>query len=279
MDDKEYQRLVGLHRAEFAAAAKRQIGVLRIQMLITLLSIITVFIDYDPAVYISALLALVATFAWAYFDWRYKQHRSIAEKGRRVILLARGLGVSLSGKEYRDLLASFNISPEDGAKCEDPEYYENVGEPGYEKLAGMLQESAFWSKHLLSASASRYWSYFVVSVSLFIVLLLALIPFLGDKHLIIGAKILTLMLTLLVSNDILGRALSYSNATQEVAKVYDSLEEVKSSENPAHALLFILGDYNSAVEGAPMFASGVYERNSKRLNELWRIEKKAELQD
>jgi hypothetical protein len=78
------------------------------------------------------------------------------------------------------------------------------------------------------------------------------------------------MLTVSVSSDVLGRSLAYTGAAREVDKVYDRLEGIKFSNKPENDLLFIFGDYNAAVEGAPMFASGVYKDNQERLNKLWK---------
>ncbi len=270
MNDTMYLQFVSLHRAEFDKAAKSQSWVFRMQIIVTLLSLITVFVENEVFVYITTIIALCITFAWAYFDWLYKKHRSVAERGRRVTLLAKGLDIILSDKECRDLLASFTATPDEAKKFEDPNYYANVkGKKGYLKLAGMLQESAFWSKHLLSASSSRYWSYFIIITILVVILSISLIPFLDDKTTMATAKIVTIMLTVLVSNDILGRAIAYLGAAQEVDKVYDRLERIKSSTKPENDLFFILSDYNSAIEGAPMFASGVYKKNEARLNKLW----------
>lgn len=269
MNEKMYLKFVSLHRAEFEKASKSQSWVVRMQFIVAFLSILTVFVDNEAFVYITAIIAFCTAIGWAYFDWLYKKYRSVAEKGRRVTLLAKGLDIILSDKECRDLLASFTATPDEAKKFEDPNYYANVKGEGYLKLAGMLQESAFWSKHLLSASSSRYWFYFITTIVLVIVLSFSLIPFLDYKTTMAAAKIVTIMLTVLVSNDILGRALAYSGAAREVDKVYDRLEGIKLSNKPENDLIFILSDYNSAIEGAPMFASGVYKENEVRLNKIW----------
>jgi hypothetical protein len=196
-----------------------------------------------------------------------KKRRALAERSRRALLLIDGLGTEMSAKEYADLLCSF---PKEAAKKhEDPNYFSSTDPPGPRRLAVMLQESVFWSKHLLSACAKRFWIFFGVSLAISITLLLSTAPFLPNQKLTSVAKIVCLLLSLVISSDILGRAVDYFEASRAVSEIDGRLEKFLSSNSDPNDLLFIFCDYNAAVETAPVICSGVYEQYKSRLIKLW----------
>jgi hypothetical protein len=76
-------------------------------------------------------------------------------------------------------------------------------------------------------------------------------------------------MTLVVSAEMLGVALSYQVARRTLDRIGPRLEAVRNNAMSIQDLAVILCDYNSAVESAPMFATGLYLGNRDRLNELW----------
>jgi hypothetical protein len=131
-----------------------------VQIAIAILAAATVYITNDVGVYGSALATAIAALLWAWFDWHYKEARGQAERVRRATLIMDGLGTSLSPSELKELKARFTATPEEGEKLEDPAYYAATAPPGPARLAEMLDETAFWSCHLLRHSANRAWFFF-----------------------------------------------------------------------------------------------------------------------
>ncbi len=273
MDSTNYQKLLGLHRAAFQKCQAYQGRALLIQLGVTILACIAILITDEAYLYGITLIAFVCTLGWNILLWQCRKRRAFAERSRRALLLIDGLGTAISRKEYTDLLC--NLSLASAKEHEDPNYFATTQARGYGRLASMLQESAFWTQHLLSECAKRFWIIFFISLVISIVLLLAAVPFLPNEGLSSFAKVVCVLLTLIISNDILGRALDYSDAAHAISDVDQRLEAYLKSNTDQNDLHFILGDYNSAVEAAPVVCGGVYEKNKGRLTELWNIRTKS----
>jgi hypothetical protein len=260
--------IVGLQRAEFARAASLQGRILYVQIAIALVAIATV-VRNDLVVYIAALATMTGGLVWARADYQYKESRAQAERARRATLLTDGLGGALSAAEVRDLKAHFSVTAEQGRLLEDASYYATHENPGPQRLAEMLEETAFWTFQLLRYSAKRFWLLFTAFLACGLLLLFGSIPFASTQQVLGGVRIACAMLVLLVSTDVLGRALAYSRASHTVDRICLRIKEIKPSGYPRCDLLMILCDYNSAVECAPMPAAGIYEKHRDQLNRLW----------
>ena len=65
------------------------------------------------------------------------------------------------------------------------------------------------------------------------------------------------------------KAASYGSSAEEVKDVQARLTLAKASGYPIADLFSIWGDYNSAVESAPIYPPGLYKRHRDELNRLW----------
>lgn len=266
----DHVELVGLQRAEFARAARLQHWTLRSQVGIALLAGVAVFISNPIGAYFAALVAVALAVLWAYLGWQYRRSRSQAERARRATLLMQALNESLSDGEIRNLCACFSVSTEEGRKLEDPEYYDAQSQAGFARLAEMLEETCFWSSHLMQASASRTWMNFAVYLLVGLLLFFLSVVVLEAEQLQNAARLFCVLLTFLVSAEMVGAALAYDASARALSNILPRLEAAAARGNREADLLMLLSDYNSAVEGAPMFVPGVYEKSRDRLNQLWR---------
>jgi hypothetical protein len=241
-----------------------------------LLAILTV-ISNDLLAYLTALATAIVALIWARTDYQYKESRAQAERARRATLLTDGLGGELSAVEVRDLKALFSATSKQGKRLEDMAYYATREESGPQRLAEMLEETAFWTCQLLRYSAKRFWFLFTAFLVCGILLLLGSIPFGSAQQVIGGVRIASAMLVLLVSTDILGRALAYSTASHTLDRIGLRIKEIRPSGYPRCDLLMILCDYNSAVESSPMPAARIYEKHREQLNRLWNESVEAKL--
>lgn len=262
-------KLIGLQRAEFNKAAKLQLWILRVQVFIAIVAGAAVFVEDSVVAYSATIAAVTLALVWAWLGWSYRESRGQAERSRRATLLMDGLGVQVSSGELRDLEASFTISPEEGAKHEDPNYYATQAPPGDARLAEMIEETTFWSADLMHYSARRTWILFIVFLGLGLAFLFAAVPWSGNEEIKGGVRVFCALLTLLVSTDVLGAAFSYGNAAKALKSMLPRLEAVRALGYPRADLLLLLADYNSAVEGAPMYPPGIYDKRRDRLNKLW----------
>lgn len=269
MDNAQHEHLIGAQRSEFSKAAKLQSIILRAQIAIAGLAAVTVFATSDLATYAAALLTVVTALLWAWLSWRYREVRSLAERARRATLVTGGLGSPMSPDEYRDLMIRLSSSSRETSVLADAGYFAANSSQGYARLAEMLEESAFYSSHLLRWSSERTWKIFGAFVTVSLLLLFTALPFVGSQQWLGGVRVVCSMLILLISADVLGAALSYSSAAQTVLQVVLRLQRAKVASYPLHDILLILGDYNSAVEAAPMFTPGIFEAHQDELNKLW----------
>jgi hypothetical protein len=263
-------RLIGLQRAEFSKAQRLGLLVLLTPTGTAALAGAAVFITTPILSYSAAVLAFVLVVVWAFLDWRFRECRSQAERARRATLLMEGLGEQVSKAEVKDLEAAFTVTEEEGAKYIDPNYYSAQAQAGHERLAEMLEESTFWSYHLMRTSAQFAWIMFGGALLFGIILFFAAIPFFQASQLQGAVRVFCALLALLVSTEVFGRALSYSGASMRLGTIRPRLDAVRASGFPRADLLILLCDYNSAVEAAPMVLPGVYKLKRKTLNRIWK---------
>lgn len=262
-------KLLGLHRAEFERAKADQARAWGAQACAAILACISVLVTDETVTYITTVLALIAAGLRCFFLWQSRRRHGTAERARRVLFLMQGLGWRMSGKEMVDLLASFSVSESEGQLWEDESYFDSVEDPGPKALAAIIQENAFWSKHLFSLSAKRYWLYSALSLALLLVVLLVIPGIPGQRWPIIIARFVCVALMFLVAIDLVGMAIAYSEAARVMNNVDDRLTNIRAFGSPEPDVMSVLGDYNAAAQGAPVIPTGIYKQHRERLRRLW----------
>lgn len=267
--DHNYIKLIGLHRAEFERAKADKAHAWKLQVSVALFACISVLLPKQTVTYMTTVLALIAIgFNW-FFSWRSRRRHRLAERARRILLLMKGLGWRISGKEMADLLASFSVSESEGRHWEDENYFDYIGEPSPKALAAIIQESTFFSKHLYSLSAKRYWSYSVLFLSLFFIILLAIPSIPSYQWSIIIVRLVCTALVCLVAIDIVGTAIAFSEAAHIVSGIDDRLANIMLSGSSESDVISVFGDYNATIQGAPLIPTGIYKQHRERLRRLW----------
>jgi len=266
MDDN---KLIGLQRAEFNRAEIMGSYSNLVQVAIVIISMITIFISVPPLCgYLISVTNLILAIVWIYLLDKSKSSHSVAERARRAIIFSKGLGIKLSSKSYTDLKMLFSVNENDGTKYEDPNYFTASASYGNKKLAEIIEESSFWSKHLYKMSAQRYWRYFVAILLISIIGLL-LLPILniGSADILI-AQVFSLILIWVITGNIFTTAMSFTSAASFVDNIETRLDSM-AAHNEFDDVLIIVSDYNALVGSTPIIPSNLYDRNKDRLNKLW----------
>ena len=263
-----FQQLIGLHRAEFGKASALQARILFVQAVQVSIAVLSVFISNATVAYVFALISCAAACVWIWLWAEYKASRGLAERVRRLTLVADGLGMTISEAELLQIKASFSVSEAEAERLADRNYYDVAAGAGPARLAGMIEQSAFWSAYLLRKSAVWTWVYLAGTIACILALLVS-IPLMDADAGLTGARIACAAILFPLSSDFLGAALSYRSAAAEVEQVKTRLLAARTAGTPLPDVLTIMGDYNAAVEGAPMFVRGVYKKHNERLNWLW----------
>lgn len=267
--NQRFRRLVALQRAEFAKAATRDTVTQWLQNILAVIGVVTIFLENDAATYVAAGLGALISILLAVVDYLTRQSRVHAEYARRTTLTAGGLGVELSRGDYMAIESLLTADSKTASKYEDDNYYDTSNAIGPARLADMLEESAFWSCYLTRHSFHRTLVRFGILLLLGAIILGAAIFFTPD-HSQSAAKIFFAVLSFAVSAQIAGAAGSYYLALQILEKIVPRIERVRAEGLSIPQLLMVVGDYNSAVESAPLFVSGLYKRHKGHLNELWK---------
>ncbi|MCL4853465.1 MAG: hypothetical protein KJZ78_19090 [Bryobacteraceae bacterium] len=261
--------MTALQRMEFSQAAKLDLRQLQLQAMLTVLSVTAIFLSTQPwgALAAISILLLIAAIEWL----RHKsaRSRSVAEKARRATLLVDGLGIQVPPAFLRDLLALSSQPPDAIPKWDDPSYFASTDPPGVENARKYLEESAFWSKHLYEASASRTLGWLVVSglvLVVFFLMALSVVPH-ADSPLYV--HVFATVASSFVFFDLVSRTLRYRGAAVETAAILQALSTRRGPDFSRDDLLVAIIDYNSIVEAAPLLAPGVYKANYDRLTQTW----------
>jgi len=184
-------------------------------------------------------------------------------------IFTNGLGIKLGRKSYTDLMMSFKVSEEEGRKHED-NFYFNTSQPyGEKKLAAIIEESSFWSKHLFQKSATRYWIWFGIALTISIVGLL-LIPLLniGNFNLLIS-QVFCLVLTWMIAGNLFTTSLAFTEAARSSDNIESRLASMAAAGESDEDIFIIVSDYNALVGISPTIPSSIYQKNRDRLNLLW----------
>jgi len=262
--------LEGLTSAEFKKAERLFRHAARVQVALLIISGLTIFVTAAAPTLIFAIVSALLFAAWAALDWQYRASRGQAERGRRMLLIVEGLGDDVSIEEQRDVEEGFSVTSDEGRNAENPDFFASERPRGNARLIELLEESAFYSCRLFRLSASRAWSKFALFTVACLLLFLSSITIADVGELTSGGRILCTILIFLISQEILGNGRDYGKAYQALSTIQARIRAVRSAGYPQADLLVLLSDYNSAVEGAPMMAPGIYERNASELDALWR---------
>lgn len=263
-------KLLGLQRAEFQRAETLQIWASRVQIVIILVSIACVIVQENNYVYALSILSIFLALAWFYISEESKTSHSTAERARRAIVIRNGLGIKLGPKSYSDLVMLFKASSDSAKKWEDQDYFKSKSEYGNQKLAEIVEESAFWSKCLLKEYAKKTWLNFsyVLVTSVLSLFLITLFDFtqLGKT---IG-QILCLILMWLITGSLFSKSIKLTASSSAVDSIEERLNNIIQSGEVKEDILIYMSDYNSIIEGTPVIPSKIYLKNKDRLNTLWR---------
>ena len=266
MDDNQ---LLGLQRAEFNRSETFSAHSNKLQIMIVVISAIAIFIDDASLVYVLTVCNLLIAMGWLYLSFQAKDSHSVAERARRAVVFSNALGIKLSGKSYTDLKMLFHVDEKDGKKYEDDNYFKSNQDYGNKKLAEIVEESAFWSKHLFKASAKRTWIYFAGTLIISILGLLLLPLFnIGNLDILIS-QVFCLILIWLVTGNLFTTAVIFTRTAHSIDDIEARLDNIASDKEPDQDVLVIVSDYNALVESTPAIPTDLYDKNRDRLNALW----------
>lgn len=272
--DERVLKLIGLHRAEFERLKVYERRVFRAEFAASALAAAGSLIPVPTITYLATLAALFTMGLRWYWSSIGRDRRAVAERCRRALVLTRGLGRSMSGKELADLAGACEASEAEGKRWEDKDYYAPGGEPGPRALALTIQESALFSGYLLQKSADQALWKAAVMIILSVVALLILPLFAKGGWLVASLQLVSLVLMFVISSGLIGTYQSYSRAAAIVRGLDEQLDVILAEGAKEADVIFVFGEYNAAVEGAPKVPTDLYLRHKDELNSCWEARRK-----
>ena len=259
-------RLLDHQRNEFTTSEHKLKRVGQFEFGILLVAIGTFFIDHPNGPYLAALISMGLTTARLAFRYSADKSRRLAERARRTVLLCNGLGLPLDGKLLTDMLAEFSPVTSSTMALEAADTYydsDRVGSP--ERLADMLEESAFWTRHLVGYAARQLQIELGAGLVLGLVGLALLTLWTDELNEVFIAHVLCVVFAWWVLSDRLISALTL----QSVMSPINELEIAARHATTLHEVLPVLGEYNALVELTPIVPDKLYLKHQAKLNALW----------
>jgi len=271
----EIDELIAIQLIAYEDAASIQRQLFWLSFSVAIIGIFLIFLTHETTMLSFGFAAFLATIYSAWLTHKLGGIRAFAERVRKATLLCKGLGSKLSDHETRLIKTEFPGKITKVLSRVDQNYYASKADPGPKRLVAMLEQSAFWSQYLLKKSAVRSWFYFIGATLVTIFILLGFLYISKDQSSSAYLNLINVImagLTLLISRSFMGNALAYSGAERTVSRILERIQILKKTDDEKKILpdlLMILGDYNSAVESAPLFLPGLYNSNKILLEELW----------
>jgi len=266
--------VMGFYRAEFEAAKRCAKFAAACDWGAATVAITALFVTFGIGLYSLAIAGLSFGAGAVYFRAQVSAKKNAAEKGRRAVVVAFGLGKPLQGKELSDLRTRFSVSEAQAKAWEDADYYDSKEPPGPRRLLEMVQESAFWTTCLYRQSARRSWLFSALFALVSIGFLLVIVTIPSTEWRIKLAQASFLIVALLLARDHVGRSLAFMSASAEADAIDHRAEGLLAQASPDNdEALITVGDYNCIVESTPLVESGLYRRQRDQLSLVWKQRK------
>ena len=262
--------LVGYQRGSFARASFWRNWTLLGQFFVAIPGVLSIFVTDEQFLYLLAIGGILLLIVVVLVDRMYQHHRNAAETARRATLIIEGLDHQPTAEEKTTLMGQMSVNSTVAAAENDRNWFATAEPPGEKRLLEMIEESAYFTRHLHSTSGLFMSAIFVVTLVVLIVGIFASIPTSGTDTLVIIARLALAILVFLLSSGTLVSALGHFSAWNAAKTAQTRANLAKVRESKLADTLMIMVDYNSAVEQAPLVVPLVHRFQSKSLNERWK---------
>lgn len=260
--------LVGFLRAEFAKASNLRIWQFLAQLAIAVPAAIAVVVTDDVGSYRLAIAGAVLLIGWWVANIIYTSARNAAHTARRAALLLDGLDKPFSAAAILSLQDRMTVSKSSAAKYVKSDYYASTLPPGPQRLAELIEESAFYSAPLQRASAKAMLAIIVLFAVLAAGIVLSEVPFVEHSTTLLLIRLILAAFVFAMSADVVGAYLAHKDAARRIEEVRARLMGFSDATYESDVLI-AMADYNAAVESAPESIPFAYRFMEKDLNDKW----------
>ena len=262
--------LTAYQSAQFGRASRLRIWLFFAQLLVAIPAAISVVVENGALLYWLALAgALLAIAYWA-LQASYRRFREGAQVARRAGLIANGLGGSFSAAETRELRQKFAVTEGVASGCLNPEYYASELQPGYARLAELVEESAFYTAHLQGKSSIVLRFIVVLFLAIFALIAFAGLPYAATDTMMVVIRVALAFLVFVLSTDVFGAMVGHKHAAAGARDIYMRLSRARAEGFRKNDVLLALSDYNAIIEAAPEVVPFIYRLSRGDLDQRWR---------
>lgn len=199
--------------------------------------------------------------------------KATAQGLRRKLDLLDGFGWEISNAEYSDLLARSPASVKKrtcGRPLSEP-YFASTQQPGPTRALQNVSESGWWSKHLSEEMGQLCLVGLVGGVLGSVTLLIVAIHAITDRDaLSAAARVVTTVLTLLLSVGLVKLMIGYYGFSKKAARSEEAAERLLESRDTGQDdALKIVTEYHIARAGAPIIPTWLWKLRQAELSRLW----------
>jgi hypothetical protein len=262
--------ILGYQLAEYKRSSVLKTRLLVLQLLVAVSSILSVFVENDPIkTYFLSISGVLLFLAWLWVDHLHREHRDAAERARRTTLVLDGLGASISPAELRGIIDGFRVTPERARAAFRPNYFASTAPPGARRVAEIVEESAYYTADLHSASAVFMILAFGFCMSFLVLTVSAALPFADRTVLMDLARMFLVFLLFALSSDVFGVIRGHLSTARVATSVYHRLSAAAARGYPVEDILLIVGDYNAAAESSPLPVPLIFKWRAGAIRRRW----------
>ncbi len=263
-------RLLTHQRTELNRAQKLQVAAVAAQLTLACVAAASVFFSDGASLLTLAVVGFVLAIGWFEIGRRSGRHRTAGNQARRAVLLASGLGQSVSPEQRLRIFDGFALSIQNRQLVREEDYFASRSGPGYRRAAELIEESAYWTRDLQKTSAGIVTVALVlIGAALFMAAWRGVVDVTGEAQINV-ARVLIAALVFLLSSEVLGALLGHRRAARSINEILQRVEATTARNYPEADVMLLISDYNAAVESAPVVLPLVYRCRRDDLSRQWR---------
>jgi len=161
----DVNRLLTHQAAESHRGVWLQFVVIIVQLALATLAADSVLTDDGTWLAEYAIAGGVLVILWVVVGQFQRKHRAAGDQARRAVLVRSGLGDLLSQPQLRSMMEQFSIDVAHMQDTRIEDHFASRRGPGIRRLAEMLIESAYWTRHLQAGGAWLFGGYLLTGLA------------------------------------------------------------------------------------------------------------------
>lgn len=244
-----------------------------LQLGMALTAAFSVYVDQGWLLLLIALMGFGFLAAWLMLSQSQQKHRAAGDQARRAVLFMSGLGKKPSLEEQQRILKEFILPLSDTDWILEESRFASREFPGYQRLAEIIEESAFWTGDLHHASAELMSKFLWGSLLCSFTGSIAAIVLAPPNDLIAFNRALIAVMLFFISSDMLGLYFAYKRSATSLDEIFHRVEISALRGYLDADILLLASDYNAVIENSPSPLIFFLKSRANKLSLRWTIYK------